>query len=126
MGVPLYNLMLKKLKEKCELLHCDETTMQCNKEPGKKASSNSYMWVLVSGESEKSKGVIFSYSKNRSGETAQKLLKDFRGILVTVSAPILKKFYEWVSLTNQKYITNKKLKEALTYAENQNTTICST
>ena len=35
------------------------------------------------------------------------------------SVPILKKFYDWVSSTNQKYITNKKLKEALTYAENQ-------
>ncbi len=35
------------------------------------------------------------------------------------SAQILKKFYEWVSLTSQKYITNKKLKEALTYVQNQ-------
>ena len=35
------------------------------------------------------------------------------------SAPILNKFYDWVSSTSQKYITNKKLKEALTYAENQ-------
>lgn len=57
---PIYNLMLKKLKEKCELLHCDETTMQCNKEPGKKASSNSYMWVLASGELEENEGVIFN------------------------------------------------------------------
>ena len=35
------------------------------------------------------------------------------------SAPILKNFYKWVSLTSQKYITNKKLIKALTYAENQ-------
>lgn len=190
---PIYNLMLKKLKEKCELLHCDESTMQCNKEPGKKASSNSYMWVLVSGELEENKGVIFNYSRSRSGETAQQFLKDFKGVLVTdgysgynnleninraecwaharryfyesvpldenkkmietsagypgvkyidelfkvereienlsvagkvakrteMSVPILKNFYEWVSLTSQKYITNKKLREALTYAENQ-------
>ena len=190
---PIYNLMLKKLKEKNELLHCDETTMQCNKEPGRKASAKSYMWVLASGELEKEKGVIFSYSESRSGETAQKFIKDFKGILVTdgypgynnldninraecwahtrryfyesvpldehkkmietsagylgvkyidelfkvereiedlspaekvaqrqeKSAPILKNFYEWVSLTSQKYITNKKLIKALTYAENQ-------
>ena len=190
---PIYNLMLKKLKEGNELLHADESTMQCNKEPGKKASSKSYMWVLASGELEKEKGVIFSYSRSRSGETAQKLLQNFKGILVTdgysgynnleninraecwahtrryfyesvpldenkkmietsagyqgvkyidelfkvereienlrvdekeakrkeKSAPIVKKFYEWVSSTSQKYITNKKLKEALTYAENQ-------
>lgn len=190
---PIYNLMIKKLKEKNELLHADETTMQCNKEPGKKASSKSYMWVIASGELEKEKGVIFSYSRNRSGETAQKLLQNFKGILVTdgysgynnleninraecwahtrryfyesvpldenknmiktsagyqglkyidelfkiereienlsveekiakrkeKSTPIVKKFYEWVSSTSKKYITNKKLKEALTYAENQ-------
>ena len=191
---PIYNLMLKKLKELCELLHSDETTMQCNKEPGKKASSNSYMWVLAAGELEKYKGVIFSYSRSRSAEVAQKLLEGYKNILVTdgyagynileeelnraecwaharryfyesvpldehkkmittsagypgvkyidelfkvereietltpdekvakrqeKSAPILKNFYDWVSLTSQKYITNKKLKEAITYAENQ-------
>ena len=49
---PIYELMLKKMKEQNEVLHCDETTMQCNKEQGKKASSNSYMWVLTSGELE--------------------------------------------------------------------------
>ena len=75
--------MLKKIKEESELLHCDETTMQCNKEQGRKASSNSYMWVIASGELEKQKGVIFSYSKSRSSEVAQKLLKDYKGILVT-------------------------------------------
>ena len=35
------------------------------------------------------------------------------------SAPILKKFYEWVYSTSKKYITNKKLKNAITYAINQ-------
>lgn len=191
---PIYNLMLKKIKENCKLLHADETTIQCNNEPGKKASSNSYMWVIASGELEKDKGVIFSYSRSRSAEIAQKLLKGYKNILVTdgypgynilenelkraecwaharryffnsvpldehkdmittsagypgvkyidelfgvereietltpdekvvkrqeKSAPIFKNFYDWVSLVSQKYITNKKLKEALTYAENQ-------
>lgn len=191
---PIYNLMLKKIKGESELLHCDETTMQCNKETGKKASSNSYMWVIASGELEKNKGVIFSYSKSRSSEVAQKLLKDYKGILVTdgyarynvleenvtraecwaharryfynsvpldsnkkmiqsadgyqgvkyidelfkieekisnldiveklkerkeKSEPVFKKFYEWVCSTNEKYITNKKLKEAITYVINQ-------
>ena len=35
------------------------------------------------------------------------------------SEPVLKNFYEWVYLTNEKYITNKKLKEAITYVINQ-------
>ncbi len=80
---PIYDLMLKKMKEMNEVLHGDETTIQCNKEPGKKATSKSYMWVLASGELEEKKGVVFSYSRNRSSEVAQKLLKDYKGILVT-------------------------------------------
>ena len=79
----LYKLMHKKMKAECELLHCDESTMQCNKEAGRKATSNSYMWVLRSGELEKQKGVIFKYSPSRSAETAKEFLKDYKGILVT-------------------------------------------
>lgn len=40
------------------------------------------------------------------------------------SAPIVKEFYEWVSSTSQKYITNKKLKEAVNYAQNQKENLC--
>lgn len=80
---PLYDLMLKEIKDKNELLHSDETTMQCNKESGRKATSNSYMWVLRSGELEKIKGIIFKYSTSRSAETASEYLKGFKGILVT-------------------------------------------
>lgn len=191
---PIYNLMLKQIKESCKLIHCDETTIQCNKEENRKASSNSYMWVLTSGELEKAKGVIFHYSRSRSSEVAENLLKDFKNILVTdgysgyncldkklthaecwaharryfldsvpldenkkplktstgyvgveyinklfkieeeiaelpieeklqkrieKSKPIVDEFYEWVSETMEKYITNKKLKDALVYVTNQ-------
>ena len=191
---PIYHLMLKKLKENCSLIHCDETTMQCNKEENRKASSNSYMWVLASGKLEKTKGVIFHYSQSRSSDVAEYLLKDFKNILVTdgysgynsldkklthaecwaharryfldsvpldenkkpvktstgylgveyinklfkieeeiaelsieerlkkrieKSKPVLDEFYEWVNSTMEKYITNKKLKNALVYVINQ-------
>ena len=42
--------MQKEIKEKCKILHVDETGIQVNKEPGRNPSSNSYMWVLRSGE----------------------------------------------------------------------------
>lgn len=80
---PLYKLMFKKLKQGNELAHVDETKIQCNKEPGRKAESNSYMWVWRSGELEKEKGVIFKYAPSRSGETAKEFLKGYKGILVT-------------------------------------------
>ena len=79
----LWCLMLKKLKSENELLHCDETTMQCNKETGRNATTNSYMWVLASGELEKQKGIIFNYAPSRSAETAKNFLEGFKGILVT-------------------------------------------
>ena len=75
--------MLKKIKEQSELLHVDETTMQCNKEPGRKASSNSYMWVLATGELEEKKGVIFKYSQSRSSEVAKAILDGYNKILIT-------------------------------------------
>ena len=79
----IYELMLKELKAENGLMHSDETVMQCNKEPGRKATSNSYMWVICSGELEKKRGVVFNYRVSRSAETAKELLKGFKGILVT-------------------------------------------
>ena len=191
---PIYETMLNQMKRENKLLHVDETTVQCNKEKGRKPNSKSYMWVVASGELEEKKGVIFYYSKSRSAEIANKLLEKYERILVTdgyagyniledklthaecwaharryfydsvplddnkqmiktsdgykgveyidelfkiekeikdlnetdklkerrkKSAPIVEKFYEWVNLTMQKYITNKKLKKALLYVTNQ-------
>ncbi len=79
----LWKLMQKEMKAKCELCHVDETTIQVNKEPGKFPSSNSYMWVLRSGELEKIKGIVFHYASSRSAETAKEFLKGFKGIIVT-------------------------------------------
>lgn len=80
---PLYNLMKKELLEKNSLMHVDETTMQCNKEEGRKASSNSYMWVMSSGKDEEIRGTIFRYANSRSRETAKEFLKGYAGTIVT-------------------------------------------
>lgn len=66
-----------------ELLHMDETRIQCNKEAGKKASSESFMWVMRSAASEKLQAVFFFYSRSRNGDTAVKLLGSFCGYLIT-------------------------------------------
>lgn len=68
---------------KSEVLHCDETRIQCNKEDGKKPSSQSFMWVLCSGQEEAYQGAFFHYTRSRGGHHAQKLMKGFHGILVT-------------------------------------------
>ena len=72
----------EKLLE-CGVLHMDETRIQCNKEEGKLPSSESFMWVMRSAESEVIQAAFFFYSRSRSGENARKLLKDFDEYLIT-------------------------------------------
>lgn len=79
---PIYNLMKNNLS-KCEIIHADETRIQCNKEEGKKASSQSFMWLYRSGESEDKNIVIFEYTRTRAGKHAQQFLGPFDGFLVT-------------------------------------------
>lgn len=61
----------------CEVLHMDETRIQCNKKSGKAASSDSYMWVMCRGRSEARQAVYFQYARNRSRETAKSLAVRF-------------------------------------------------
>ncbi|MDO4327453.1 MAG: transposase [bacterium] len=61
----------------------DETRIQCNKEKGKKPSSESFIWVMRSAACEDVQAVFFYYSSTRSGDIAQKLLRSFSGYLIT-------------------------------------------
>lgn len=79
---PIYWRIHEKLLE-CELLHMDETRIQCNKEDGKLPSSDSFMWVMRSAASEKLQGAFFYYSRSRSGDNARKLLDGYKGCLIT-------------------------------------------
>lgn len=79
---PVYWRIHEKLLE-CGVLHMDETRIQCNKEEGKLPSSESFMWVMRSAESEVIQAAFFFYSRSRNGENARKLLKDFDGYLIT-------------------------------------------
>ena len=49
--LPIYERIHQELLG-CGILHGDETRIQCNREPGKKASSESFMWVIRSGREE--------------------------------------------------------------------------
>ena len=67
----------------CGVLHIDETRIQCNKEAGKKASSESFIWVIRSAACEELQAAFFYYSRTRNGDTAKELLEKFYGYLVT-------------------------------------------
>ena len=79
---PLYNRMHRKMLAS-GILQGDETRIQCNREPGKKAGSESYMWVMRTGSTEPIRAVIFHYARTRSGEEAKRLYEGFKGYLVT-------------------------------------------
>lgn len=68
---PLINMMQDKLYEQ-PCIHVDETTLQVLKEPGKKAQSKSYMWVMRAADV-----ILFNYDQSRSQKVAEKLLVDY-------------------------------------------------
>lgn len=75
---PLITLLREEML-KNHYLHMDETVVQVLKEDGKKAETNSYMWVQAT--SGKNPIILFHYAKNRSGSHAKELLEDYRGAL---------------------------------------------
>jgi transposase len=68
---PLINLMQDEIYSQC-CIQIDETTLQVLKEPGKKASSKSYMWVMRAADI-----ILFNYDPSRASKVAEKLLVDY-------------------------------------------------
>ena len=65
-----------------EFVQCDETPFQVLKEPGKRAQSQSYLWVLRGGVPEHPL-IYYEYDPSRSGEVPKRLLRGFEGFLQT-------------------------------------------
>ena len=78
---PLHNLMRDTLLES-PFIHIDETVVQVLKTPGKKPTSNSYMWVQTGGPPGQPV-VLFDYDPSRSAQVPVRLLHDYRGFLMT-------------------------------------------
>ncbi|SIS93864.1 IS66 family transposase [Neptunomonas antarctica] len=77
---PLIN-RLQEIAIEQSVLHMDETPVQVLNEPGKKAQSKSYMWLIATQAS--LPVVLYHYSTGRSGDTPKELLVDFKGALMT-------------------------------------------
>ena len=63
-------------------VQCDETPFQVLKEPGKRAQSQSYLWVLRGGPADHPL-IFYEYDPSRSGEVPKRLLRGFEGFLQT-------------------------------------------
>lgn len=78
---PLHNLMRDVLLDSA-LIHMDETVVQVLKEPGRKPTSNSYMWVQTGGPPDKPV-VLYDYDASRSATVPTRLLEGYKGYLMT-------------------------------------------
>jgi len=76
---PLVNLLKEQLVAN-NYIQADETSVQVLKEPNKKPTSKSYIWLYKTGID--SKGIaIYDYQPSRSGKHADDYLQDFSGFL---------------------------------------------
>ena len=64
------------------LVNIDETTVQVLKEPGRKNTTKSYMWVFRGGPPEKP-ALIFQYHPTRSGQVPSDYLRNYEGYIQT-------------------------------------------
>jgi transposase len=76
---PVINLLWDRLLAS-DLLQCDETRYQVLKELGKRAQSQSYLWVAYAPEP----GIVlYQYDPTRSAEVPKQMLAGFQGYLQT-------------------------------------------
>lgn len=76
---PLINLMREHI-EHYDLQQIDETTVQVLKESGKKAETQSYMWVQRGGPPQQPV-ILFTYAATRGKTVAEDLLENYQGYL---------------------------------------------
>jgi transposase len=78
---PLINLLRDRLLA-YDIVAMDETRLQVLKEPGKKAQSQSYLWVQRGGPPDHPI-LLFDYDASRSQQVSIRLLHGFCGYLQT-------------------------------------------
>ena len=64
------------------VIHADETVVQVLNEPGRKAKTDSRMWVYCNGKLNDKSVILFEYTPTRNGDNAVRFLGDFNGYLV--------------------------------------------
>lgn len=78
---PLVELLEKEVRAG-PLVRVDETVLQVLKEPGREATTKSYMWVFMGGALGRP-AVLYQYHPSRAGEVAREFLAGYRGYVQT-------------------------------------------
>ena len=74
-------LLFRKLKQQ-PYLHDDETPIQVLREPGKSATSKSFLWEMRSAANAATSIIHFHYDPSRSEKVARAIYEGFNGTLV--------------------------------------------
>lgn len=77
---PLTELLHAELL-KAPYLQGDETVVQVLREPHKKATAESRMWVLRTPQSAQRQGIYYAYKPDRTAKSGQELYAGFAGVL---------------------------------------------
>jgi len=80
-AMPVWEVMKSELLTS-KVIHADETVVQVLHEEGRKATTDSRMWVYASSESSVHYNILFQYAPTRNGDNAVRFLGDFSGYLV--------------------------------------------
>ena len=78
---PVWEQMHRELVTS-NVIHADETVVQVLNEPGKKAKTDSRMWVYCNGKMNDHSNILFEYQPTRNGDHASKFLGDYYGYLI--------------------------------------------
>lgn len=79
--LPVYKKM-RALLIAGNIIHADESVLQVLHEEGRKATTNSRMWVYCNGKMNDRSVIIFEYQQTRGGIHPARFLKGFTGFLI--------------------------------------------
>src|SRR5690554_2833858 len=71
---------MHQLLLKFDIICADETTLQVLREPGRSASTKSYLWLYRTGK-EGPPVILYDYRETRAGENPKEFLQGFKGYL---------------------------------------------
>jgi transposase len=76
---PLIDLLQQEIRGG-PLINVDESTLQVLKEPGRRNTSKSYMWLYRGGCPDKP-ALVYQYAPSRSGRVAEEFIGDYQGFI---------------------------------------------
>jgi transposase len=95
---PLLELLNQEIR--CgPLIQMDETRVQVLQEPGRAATTKSYMWIFRGGAPERP-ALVYQYHPERSADVVRQFLRDYRGYVQTDGYSGYEFMDEWPEITH--------------------------